>query len=177
MPTFVFIHPFNRFRTMRKFLVLAAFSIGMMFVATTSVFAQSGENAYRSALEKMLQRSGSLEGSKAVLTKTFSMLRAQYPDVPASFWEEQEAKVTTKLLDKIVDIYLPIYQKYMTLEDMNEIISFYDSPVGKKMTEATPKMMAEGFEISQKVAMEIITEMMQELQAKQKELQGSSKLE
>lgn len=41
------------------------------------------------------------------------------------------------------EIYVPIYSKYFTIEEVQAIIDFYESPAGKKMLESTPAIMSE----------------------------------
>ena len=64
-----------------------------------------------------------------------------------------------------VDIYVPIYQKYFTLDELREIVAFYDSPVGRKLAAATPAMTREGMEKGQQLGMEIANEMMAEVRS------------
>lgn len=33
--------------------------------------------------------------------------------------------------DNLVKVYVPIYQKHLTLDDLKKIVAFYRSPVGR----------------------------------------------
>jgi uncharacterized protein len=50
---------------------------------------------------------------------------------------------------------VPVYSKYLTKEDLEEMIKFYETPVGKKFAENTPKIMRESMQIGQEWGMRI----------------------
>ncbi len=43
--------------------------------------------------------------------------------------------------DEMMELVIPVYEKYLTTEDLESIIKFYKSPAGKKLLEAQPKIM------------------------------------
>lgn len=45
--------------------------------------------------------------------------------------------------DLVTNVYLPTYSKYFSEAEMTEIIKFYNSPVGKKVSELSPTLMQE----------------------------------
>ena len=51
---------------------------------------------------------------------------------------------------EITELTIPVYQKYFTLQDIREMITFYESPVGKKWVSAMPKIMADSMAIGMK---------------------------
>lgn len=51
---------------------------------------------------------------------------------------------------EITELTIPVYQKYFTPEDIRGMITFYESPVGKKWVGAMPKIMADSMAISMK---------------------------
>ena len=52
---------------------------------------------------------------------------------------------------RIRDIYMPIYGKHFTAEEIAELIKFYESPVGKKLIKKTPDINKEVMEQSEDV--------------------------
>jgi hypothetical protein len=92
------------------------------------------ESAYTKLLSDELLRdtnSGSESDSKAKIGKTVSGILS---------------KVKTKMLDKLdlgqllVDVYLPLYDKYFTEDDLNSLLNFYKSPIGGKMLTVMPQI-------------------------------------
>lgn len=150
---------------MKKGLVLVVMCAAMLFAAAPSVSAQAPSNEYKATLEKMLEVSGSMASAKAMVPQMISMLKQQSPSVSASFWDGFQKKWEGKFAGRLAELYAPIYQKYLTLDDLKKIVAFYESPVGKKLGTSTPAMMAEGMQMGQKLGMEIATELQQELQA------------
>lgn len=43
----------------------------------------------------------------------------------------------------------PLYHKYLTLEEINELIRFYETPLGQKLVFINPELIKEKMEISQ----------------------------
>lgn len=149
---------------MRKGLFLTAVSMIMLFATVTSVYAQSDNNKeYRATLEKMMNLSGALEVSKTMVPQMVSMMKQASPGTADAFWDDFAAKWKTKFADRMVDLYVPIYQKYLTIDDLKDLIAFYETPIGKKLAEATPKMTVEGMQLGQKIGMEMATELQNEL--------------
>ena len=138
----------------------------MLFATVTSVYAQSDNNKeYRATLEKMMNLSGALEVSKTMVPQMVSMMKQASPGTADAFWDDFAAKWKTKFADRMVDLYVPIYQKYLTIDDLKDLIAFYETPIGKKLAEATPKMTVEGMQLGQKIGMEMATELQNELKA------------
>lgn len=53
--------------------------------------------------------------------------------------------------DNLVKVYVPIYQKHLTLDDLKKIVAFYESPVGKKLGAVTPAITMEGMTAGQQL--------------------------
>ena len=83
-----------------------------------------------------------------------------YPDVPQEFWDKALSKINGEELKNIV---VPIYDKYYTEEDIDALIAFYKSDIGKKVLQVTPMVTQESMEAGkqwgQKLAEEIIEEL------------------
>lgn len=56
---------------------------------------------------------------------------------------EKLFKNEIKFKDLVKNVYLPIYQKHFTEQEMIELIRFYKSPVGKKISTLLPEIMEE----------------------------------
>lgn len=46
-------------------------------------------------------------------------------------------------VDEIIELLIPLYDRHYTETELRALISFYESPAGKKMLEATPEIMKE----------------------------------
>ncbi|SEA27405.1 hypothetical protein SAMN05192529_11248 [Arachidicoccus rhizosphaerae] len=74
--------------------------------------------------------------------------------------------------DSMAAIILPIYAKHYSEEDLQGIIAFYKSPVGKKMLGEMPAILKESIEVNKaraELLEEKVTHRIQELQEKKQE--------
>lgn len=147
---------------MKKMFFGAALLLAL-FVSVRPAAAQGDE--YRQQLTKMLEKSGALASADVIMGQLIpAMKQITIKDVPADFWDGFRTKWNRKTKDKLVEIYVPIYKKYLTLDDLKKIVAFYESPVGKKLAAATPSMTGEAMQAGQQLGMEIAREMVQEME-------------
>ena len=59
----------------------------------------------------------------------------------------------------------PIYQKYLTQKELEDVLAFYESPAGKKISEVTPDITKEAVQVGQIWGASMVTK----IQAKMKE--------
>ena len=145
---------------MQKILFGAALLLAFV-VSVHPAVAQDDE--YRQQLMLMMEKSGSLDRADVIMKQLIPMLK-QTSQAPAEFWDAFQTKWDQQIKQKLVDIYVPIYKKYLTLADLKTILAFYESPVGQKLAAVTPAMTQEGMQSGQKLGMEVATEMIQEMQ-------------
>lgn len=145
---------------MKKGLFSIALCLTLLLSATS---ASAQDNTYRKALNEMLEASGSLSAIKSMVPQMISMMQRTYSNVPDDFWKTFGEVMTKKADTRFLDIYVPIYQRYLTLDDLKKITAFYQSPVGKKLAKATPVMTAEAMEAGQQLGQEIAQEIVERL--------------
>jgi hypothetical protein len=87
-------------------------------------------------------------------------LKMMAPDAPATFWTLFQSKLD---MDGFVDLFIPVYDKYFTHDEIKGLIQFYESPVGKKLLAVTPAITQDSYGIGQvwgeKLAQDIINEL------------------
>lgn len=110
---------------------------------------------YGESLQKMFEVSGSQETFNVVIKQMFGMFKDQYSGVEGDIWNELEKEFKDSSMEELADMLTPVYQKYMTIEDLNELIKFYESPVGKKFAKNTPLITQESMQIGQQWGMKI----------------------
>lgn len=145
---------------MKKILCLV---VCAMFVAALPARAQSDE--YRKAVAEMMELTGALRNADVVMTQLVGYMKTSLPSVPEAVWAKMVSKFNEKIRARMVDIYVPIYFKYLTLEDLGKLNEVYASPVMQKMVGATPEIMQEGMAAGAAMGQEIVAEMQKELQA------------
>ena len=136
----------------------------VLFVAlfvSFSVAAQENES-YRSVLEKYFE----VQGTYATMNSTLETLMDIYKDslsIPDDVCTIIKEKMHVSLIDVAIEFYEPIYSKYLSIEDLKELIKFYESPVGKRIVAANPAIvqetMSKSFALGQKIAGELVNEL------------------
>src|SRR5687767_12722582 len=140
-------------------------SITILLISASSAFAQV-DDKYKSTLKKMLEAGGSEASFKVVIKQMFDMLKQQNTNVPDSLWSDFEKEFSKTSMDELVDMLSPVYQKHMTITDLEVIIGFYQTPAGKKYAEKTPLIMQESMQVGQQWGMKIGQKFREKLQEK-----------
>lgn len=138
---------------MKKILCLAMCAV---FAAALPARAQSDE--YRDAVAEMMELTGALRNADVVVTQMIGYLKTSAPSVSEAVWEKIISKFNEKMRARMVDIYVPIYSKYLTLADLRELNALYAKPVMRKAVGATPAIMQEGMSAGAALGQEIMTE-------------------
>ena len=112
-----------------------------VFAAALPARAQSDE--YRDAVAEMMELTGALRNADVVVTQMIGYLKTSAPSVSEAVWEKIISKFNEKMRARMVDIYVPIYSKYLTLADLRELNALYAKPVMRKAVGATPAIMQE----------------------------------
>ncbi len=142
----------------RQSLLAALVLAAALFARLPHAAAQAPDSEYRQALQEMLASSGALESVKVMIPQVIAMTKPSQPGIPDAFWTQLEKEMRTKFIDRVVDLYVPIYQKHLTLDDLRQINQFYQSPIGRKLAGATPAITVEGAQMGAKLGMEMAQE-------------------
>jgi hypothetical protein len=103
--------------------------------------------------EKDILKLMEVNGSAANYDLAFDQMIAQYkmmkPNVPQMYWESARRDVFNKEIVELNKKLIPIYQKNFSNEEIKQLIAFYTSPLGKKLTEGTAKIGKESMQVAQ----------------------------
>lgn len=123
------------------------FSLLLFFTVSFS-FAQA-DQAYKNKVKLMMLSSGGADAYDAAITQMFTMFQQQFTDVPANFWKEFEKEFLNTSMDELVDLISPVYAKYLTAQDLDQIIAFYATPAGKKLSSSQGAITSESMSVGQ----------------------------
>lgn len=137
--------------------------IAMLSLQPTGAYAQETNNQYKETLYKMLDKSGGLESVRLMIPQLVNMMKQQAASQPDSFWEDFTKRWTKQFIDKMVEGITPIYQKHLTLKDLEDILAFYNTPAGQKLSASTPAVAKEVMPIGQQLGTEIGRQMQNEI--------------
>jgi hypothetical protein len=139
--------------------------IALFFIVSGLSFGQS-DDEFKAKLKNMFEVSGSEEAYKTVIKQMITMYKQQFSSVPEEAWNELQKEFLKTSIDDLVDMLVPVYSRHLTLDDLQKIIEFYQTPVGKKYAEKTPLIMQESIQVGQQWGMKIGQEFQNKLQEK-----------
>lgn len=125
----------KRFPSKGRCAVFGAF-LGVFLCVGAPIFAEEDEDRVR----YLIELSGGADMGVMVFENMMMSFRDTFPDVPGEFWDGMVDVVET---DDLMDILVPIYRKHFTAEDVDGLIRFYESPLGRKLIERQPDMTRE----------------------------------
>ena len=124
--------------------------------AAAPIFAERDEDRVR----YLIELSGGADMGVMVFENMMMSFRDTFPDVPGEFWDEMVDAIET---DDLMDILVPIYRKHFTAEDVDGLIRFYESPLGRKLIETQPDMVQESMSAGEtwgeRIAQEVVDRM------------------
>jgi hypothetical protein len=123
-------------------------------------------DSYSKTLKKYIEVSGSMQSFSVAIKSIMGNFKNMKTGVPDEFWKEMETELSGTSIDELVTMLTPVYKKYLTEGDLNEIIAFYNSPAGKKMAESTPGIMSESMKAGQVWGQAVATRIVDKLKEK-----------
>src|SRR5271154_3449949 len=142
---------------MKRFVSFAA----VVVFISWSCFAQTSADdtpATKADIERYLQLPGSHDMMKKMVAGMtqgmHQMMHEQYlkhqADLPADFESKMDMMMDGMLadmpFDEMIQSMAPVYQKYLTKGDVDNLIAFYSSPTGAKLLREMPAIMAEAMQ-------------------------------
>jgi hypothetical protein len=113
-------------------------------ILSLSVNAQN--NSKTEKIKQLLELSGSGKMGIQVMNQMMDSFKKSFTNVPQEFWDECKKEMKS---EDITNMVIPIYEKYYTETDINQLITFYNSPIGKKMIATMPQIMQESMTAGQ----------------------------
>jgi hypothetical protein len=129
---------------------MRAFLLALVLVFTSASFAQTvslgtdpappAHPCTAAQLKEYYALTHALELAHQVMTKMVDGMQATgAPYFPKSFWDDMRASFGTFDLETA---FLPAYQRYISEEDMAQILTFYRTPAGQHILSAQPLITA-----------------------------------
>jgi hypothetical protein len=123
------------------------------FVLTLAVPAPAQKLPVDPATAQTVRRLLELTGAARLAVQTMEgMLPAQrqaMPQVPAAFWDAFIAHARRDI-GQLVDSLVPVYAAHFTLAQLQELVRFYESPLGRRLAEIQPLIAQESMQVGQR---------------------------
>jgi len=113
-----------------------------------------------------MEKAGTEAIYKAAIKQMVINFKSQKTDVPSEFWDSLQAELLKSSVNVLIMKLSPVYKKYFNTDDLKEIISFYSTPIGKKLAEKSPFITQEAMEIGKQWGMEMGQKIMEKLKEK-----------
>lgn len=115
-------------------------------------------------LDRDIRKLMAVTGVENLATQVTSQMRVALekamPQVPMEAWDRMEEKMDT---GELIDMTVPIYAKHFTHDEIQQMLEFYATPLGRKMVTTMPALMQElmvaGQEWGEKIGEEIHDEL------------------
>jgi hypothetical protein len=97
-------------------------------------------------IHKLIEVTNAANLGTMVMDQVISALKPQWKHVPDSFWNDFRSGIKPGDLEAMV---VPIYAKHFDEADLQALIDFYSSPVGKRVVNEMPAVMQESMTAGQ----------------------------
>jgi hypothetical protein len=108
-----------------------------------------------------------MQSLKPDLNKVPPEKRARVQKMSETMFEKMLAYMKAQ---PISELAIPLYDKYFTAEDIKAMIQFYESPVGRKLSDVQPKMADELIPLAVAHSQQILQRVLSEMEADYPEL-------
>ena len=129
--------------TLISFLILTSMSVGQK------------DTTYHETLNKMFKVMETEEIYKSIIVPLVDEYRMNYPDVEQEKWKKIEQKFIKISYQELVKALVPVYKKYLTLSDLEKLITFFETPTGKKYAQSSAQIMQESSKVGQEWGMQM----------------------
>lgn len=133
--------------------------IFMILFSAQTALAEELTIAKRNDIVRLMEVTGSLTLAQQFATASsqaiFRVLKSARPDIPDRALVVMERELLSLFSEKtaapggLIDLIVPIYSKHFTHQDIRELLSFYETPIGKKAILVLPQAVKEGMAAGQ----------------------------
>ena len=132
----------------------------LIFLLTAGISSFIYSQTKRQDIIKLLEVSDVRSQATQMFGLMLPNLKSMAPGAPSAFWTIFESRLD---IDGFVDLFIPVYDRHFSHEDIKNLINFYESPIGRKLLDVTPLINQESYKIGeewgQKMALDIINEL------------------
>ena len=93
-------------------------------------------------IRKLIVLTGGEELGKQMIVDIVDAFKENYPNVPQEFWDEF---LNGNDAQKLIESNIAVYDKYLSGDEIKDIIKFYETPSGKKLIEVLPAISQESY--------------------------------
>jgi uncharacterized protein len=137
--------------------------LALALLAGTAHAQVAADPAKVALIQRLLDVTKSVELAVTALETSLPSQRQANPQIPAEFWDEF-AKRARQDVPRFVQLLIPIYDRQFTAAQLNELLAFYQSPLGQHFIKVQPTITVQSIQAGQQWGAQIGAEVAQELQ-------------
>ena len=118
-------------------------------------FVKAQDNEFEKQMALMLELNGSKETYNMVFEQMVGQLKYSMPNVSDENWAKVKEDVFDKQITELNKKLVPIYKKHFTLDEIKNIVAFYQTETGKKLAQKNGVIAQESMAIGQQWGMQL----------------------
>jgi uncharacterized protein len=132
----------------RLALTLAAVTCAVAPAAAHAQTTASPDPAKVQLIRKLIAAAHLTDQALLVMEQALPAQRAANPRIPAVFWERFLAQARARR-GELEDGYVALYDRNFTTAELQGMVAFYESPIGKRFVQVQPVLTREGMVMGQ----------------------------
>jgi len=135
-------------------LVMAALCVSHRANAQAPGSAPPTDSSRLAAARSVLEASGAAQSMISAMRAQIPAQKQAMPQLPPEFWDRIEERMvhdTPELVDSIAVLYATSF----TIQELRQLVAFYESPVGRRLAEVQPALVTQSSAIGQRWGMRI----------------------
>ena len=157
---------------MKILAVLAA----VQLAAASAAAQQTVEPEKRAVIVKLMQMTEALDiglqFADAISDQMIQMMKIQNPKVPDRVFDITREVIHATFEENttdLIELVVPVYDRHFTVSELNDMITFYQTPTGQKVISTMPAILQESMAAGQAWSVKIMLMVTQRIQQRLKE--------
>jgi uncharacterized protein len=138
-------------------------TLALLLIVSTTAFCQT-DKEYSETLKKYFEVSGNKATADVALEQMIDIFKPQYPNIKENEWKKIYQDVVQESMNQFIEMNIPIYQKFLSKSDLEEIIKFYQTPIGQKFSQSNALITKDLMTISQQWGMDLSKKMIEAIE-------------
>lgn len=138
-------------------------TLALILVVSMTAFCQT-DKEYSKTLYEYFEISGNKATADVALEQMIDIFKPQYPNIKENEWEKIYQDVVQESMNRFIEMNIPIYQKFLSKSDLEDIIKFYKTPTGQKFAQSNALITKELMTISQQWGMDLSKQLMEAIE-------------
>jgi hypothetical protein len=147
---------------MRKYRLAATLFLLLLCFAPASIAQNTPTETKEANIRKLLTLTAAKGLFNRAMESQISAAKTNGTRIPPKFWDEVLKEVDP---DNFIELLLPIYDKHFSNDEIEGLIAFYETPLGKKLISKLPQIMTETTAAGDKYGQQIANKVIKRMQA------------